>query len=520
MANKQLFQTQGLATAVTLNEAGGLAYQLPPKQALAQYAVTGCLNDTFYANAEIQLAQILDLCAEVEPEFVAKMAIYARRHGYMKDLPALLTAWLAQHGTHYLPQVFAEVIDNGKMLRNFVQILRSGSVGRKSLGSLPKRLVQDWLNNCSDTQLINALVGQSPSLADVIKMVHPKPADQARAALYAYIIGKPCDVELLPQALRDYLAFKAGQRSEVPKVPFQLLTALDLTPQQWTGIACQASWQMTRMNLNTFARHGVFQVGGMRQRIARRLENPTLIAKARVFPYQLLNAYYHCADGVPGEARDSLKAAMELALQNVPAISGKVVVLVDVSGSMQCPATGYRKGASSTVRCVDVAALVASAMLAKNPQAEVLAFDTKVHNARLNGHDGVLHNARKLAKFGGGGTDCSAPLAELNARKTEADLVVFVSDNESWIDTQRRYYWHNSATAVLKQWTRFKQRNPQARLACIDIQPYGTVQAPERSDILNIGGFSDTVFKLLAAYAQGELAAEHWLAEIEGIRLT
>ena len=28
------------------------------------------------------------------------------------------------------------------MLRNFVQIMRSGVVGRKSLGTLPKRLVQ------------------------------------------------------------------------------------------------------------------------------------------------------------------------------------------------------------------------------------------------------------------------------------------------------------------------------------------------------------------------------------------
>ena len=37
------------------------------------------------------------------------------------------------------------VIDNGKMLRTFIQIVRSGAVGRKSLGTRPKRLVQRWL---------------------------------------------------------------------------------------------------------------------------------------------------------------------------------------------------------------------------------------------------------------------------------------------------------------------------------------------------------------------------------------
>ena len=520
MANKNLFQKTVLPPADAINEAGGLAYRLPPKQALAQYAATGCLNATFYATAQTQLDQVLKLCAQIEPEFIAKTAIYTRRQSYMKDMPALLTAWLASHGAPYLPVVFEQVIDNGKMLRNFVQILRSGAVGRQSLGSLPKRLAQDWLNSRSAAQLIATSVGQDPSIADVIKMVHPKPVDKAREALYAYLIGKPCEASLLPLELQDYLAFKAGQRAEVPNVPFQMLTALDLTPQQWVGIACQAPWQMTRMNLNTFARHGVFKVGGMTQRIAERLRDPALIAKARVFPYQLLSAYYQCADGVPGAAREALRDAMEVSLANVPKVDGKVFVLVDVSGSMQSPVTGYRKGATSTVRCVDVAALFASAILAQNPRAEVWPFDTRVHNAKIKRQDGVLHNAARLAKFGGGGTNCSMPLIELNARKEKADLVVFVSDNESWVDTQNRGYWRQGATQVLKEWTRFKARNPRARLACIDIQPYRTVQAPERDDILNIGGFSDAVFQIIAAYAQGRLDAEHWVGQIEAVELT
>ncbi len=87
---------------------------------------------------------------------------------------------------------------------------------------------------------------------------------------------------------------------------------------------------MTRMNLNTFARNGVFQVSGMKQRIADRLRDPQVVKRARVFPYQLLCAYMPCADGVPGAVRE----ALELALDNVPKISGKVYVLPDVSGSM------------------------------------------------------------------------------------------------------------------------------------------------------------------------------------------
>jgi hypothetical protein len=33
------------------------------------------------------------------------------------------------------------------------------------------------------------------------------------------------------------------------------------------------------------------------------------------------------------------------------------------------------------------------------------------------------------------------------------------------------------------------------------VQPYGSTQAAEREDILNIGGFSDAVFEIIAAFA-------------------
>ena len=74
------------------NDAGAPAYALPAKHALAQYAVTGCFNSSFYASADAQLAQVIDLAYAVEPEFVVKTAIYSRERGYMKDMPALLLA--------------------------------------------------------------------------------------------------------------------------------------------------------------------------------------------------------------------------------------------------------------------------------------------------------------------------------------------------------------------------------------------------------------------------------------------
>lgn len=114
---------------------------------------------------------------------------------------------------------------------------------------------------------------------------------------------------------------------------------------------------------------------------------------------------------------------------------------------MHSPVTGYRKGSTTAVRCIDVAALVAAAIVRNNPQAEVLPFESRVvRNCKLNSRDSVMTNAKRLASLPAGGTNCSAPLQYLNDRKKKGDLVIYVSDNESWIDSHNRGLYRSSST--------------------------------------------------------------------------
>jgi hypothetical protein len=169
MANKNIFKSIAgklIPATDAVNDERAPAYAFTPKHALAQYAATGCLNSTFYANAQDQLTKVIELCREVDAEFIARTAVYTREQGFMKDMPALLCAVLSVKDRALLARVFRRVIDNGKMLRNFVQIMRSGAVGRKSLGTAPKRLVRDWFESRSEEAVFTASVGQSPSFAD------------------------------------------------------------------------------------------------------------------------------------------------------------------------------------------------------------------------------------------------------------------------------------------------------------------------------------------------------------------
>ena len=518
MANTTLFQSikNRFTKTDAYNEAGGIAYTLTPKQQLAQLAATGCLNNTYYADAQSQLDQVLMLAESLDAEFIAKTAVYARQKGLMKDMPALLLAVLAQKDVNMLARVFDQVVDNGKMLRNFAQIIRSGAVGRKSFGNRPKKLMQTWLLTATEKQLLNAAIGNSPSLADVVKMVHPKPCEAWRAAWFAWLIGKPYDREALPPITRAFEDYKQSRQGALPDVPFQMLTALELNSGDWAQIARNGSWQQVRQNLNTFLRHDVFAKSKNIKMVAEKLRDKAAIRRARVLPYQLLTAYQATSEQMPSEIREALQDAMETAVQNVPAIRGKVVVCPDVSGSMHSPATGYRGSATSKTRCIDIAALVSAAMLRTNLQARVIPFEQITVNVQLNPRDSIMTNAQKLANIGGGGTACSAPLALLNREKADVDLVVIVSDNESWADYEQQW---GGKTSLMKEWDILKQRCPEAKLVCLDIQPYTTAQAQNRRDILNIGGFSDQVFTLIGSFAEQGMGADFWVEEIEKTEL-
>ncbi len=544
MPNKNLFSGQrsipaGVKPVDTKNEAGGVAYSFTNEHALAQYALTGTFNGTFYATDEEQMKKALEFAAKCDPKFVAQVAVYAREHGYMKDMPSFLLAYLAgKKETALMKAVFSRVVDSPKMVRNFVQMVRSGQLGRKSFGTAPKKLVRKYLDGLTDDQLFRADVGNSPTLQDIIKMIRPVPRTKERAALYGYLIdkkeatfnqsveegGKHSVVpmkfavdEHLVEVAREYEDFKrkllaAGSDSEKnklvpPNVPFLLLTALPLTDEHWKTIARRASWHQIRMNLNTFERHGVFKDSELVKHLADKLADREQIRKARVFPYQLFATHSYLGDDIPAKLKNAVVDAADMAIDNVPKIEGLVVVAPDISGSMDSAITGTRKGSTSKMTCRQLAALCAAAVLRQNSEAILLPFSddvVSVAGLRLNARDSVLTNAQKLASLPSGGTNCSAPIRHINAKRIKADLIWMVSDNQSWVDHGVAYYGARVATGTMAEFSMLKSRSPKARMVLHDIQPYGTTQGHEREDVMNVGGFGDAVFDVVASFSKGE----------------
>ncbi len=546
MANRALFSsnTSTLPRANSWNEAGGRAYRFSAKHALAQIAATGCFNGVYYAGAQAQLDELHSLLSQVDDNvFLAKLAVYARERAFMKDMPAALLVVLSNRDTKLMHRVFDRVVDNGRLLRTTFQMIRSGQFGRTSLSSSLQRAFQRWLNEASVGKLLGASIGSNPSLRDVLRLARPTPKDNARRALFGWLTGKeiekwaPATETDLPDQVQALLAYRKADSAETQalilgnlSVRWDLLADAAKSPLVWSAIARQMGPQALRMNLNTLLRHNVFGNGRVGREmvdyVAGRIADADEVRRSRQFPYQYLAAYLNAADEVPQKIKASLQQAAEIACGNVPELPGPIIIGLDTSASMRWSVTGSRgRGATSKIRCIDAAALFAAAILRRNPDSVVIPFDTQAYRASVDPGDTILSLSERLAKYGGGGTDCSIPLREANTKYHKRPFVgaVLVSDSESWVYRSRPWACGaQGATGVLAQWQTFikNQRRlgvAKPKLICIDLQPNTTTQAPERDDILNIGGFSDAVFNVVASYLGDD--AGRFVAEVESVEL-
>ncbi len=545
MANKSLFASKSarLPRADTVNEAGGRAYALEPKHALAQVAATGTFGNAFYSTATTQLDEVLTLIDEVnDNQYLAKLALYAREKAFMKDMPAALLVALSVRDTELMHRVFERVIDNGRVLRTVFQMIRSGQFKSKSgtvrtgLSSSVQRAFQRWLNNASVGKLLSASIGNDPSLRDILRMARPTPKDDARRAMFGWLTDKtvekwaPATEADLPAEVQSLIAYRNSESEEAQAliagglegVRWDLLSDAAKGPTVWAALARKMGPQALRMNLNTLLRHDVLATSAMVDYVADRIADESEIRRSKQFPYQYFAAYLNADDNVPQKIKTALHKAAEIACGNVPELPGPVVIGLDTSGSMSCAVTGNRgRGATSKLRCIDVAALFAAAVLRRNPDSVVIPFDTRAYDVRIDPNDSILSIAERLSKYGGGGTNCALPLEAANVLHRERKFagVVLVSDNESWVGTGR-----HGSTGVMTAWETFVAHQRKLagsaaapKLVCIDLQPYQTVQACERADIMNIGGFSDSVFNVISAFLADN--NQRFVAEVEAIEL-
>jgi len=538
MPNPRLF-SNARDRADTKNDAGGLAYSLPAKAALAQFACTGTFNGTFYTSEEKLLKDFVELAKDVDDEYLAKLAVYAREYAKMKDMSAALLVVLSTRDNELTHRIFDRVVDNGRMLRTTFQFVRSGQFGRRGLSSSLQRAFRRWLNNRDIPKLLNDSTGNNPTMRDVLRMVRPRPENLSREALFAYLVKKELEPDspvalAVPEDLRLLKEFrKAESQAEQIEIlerlhlRWELLADSIIGPDVWAKVGLKMGAHALLANLNTLDRHGAFKVvtDGSTGIVAQFADRIRGTPKAGIFPYRYFAAYKYGVDA-PLPIQTALLDATKLAFDNVPKLPGPVVIAIDVSASMRSSITGRQAGGrrSSQIECLDVAALFGAAVAHRNPESVILPFCDHIHRI-IYGHDGgVMSLARSLAHLRGFATACDVPIRtakEIGEQKSQDFCaIVLVSDHESWLGHGRF-----GESATYEAFKRFKASQkamfPGARpkLICIDLTPGRTALTPKQPDILNVGGFSDAVFETIKKFLDSDGDPDSFVKTIEEVSI-
>jgi 60 kDa SS-A/Ro ribonucleoprotein len=522
------------AGSTVTNRAGAAAFNRSLEEQALQVLMVGNLESTFYASASELAAEAVDTLTKMatkDPEFLAKAIVYARNEGYLRVSPIVGLLILSKERPDLFKRIFRSVILQPGDLQDFMTLVRSKSV--RSTGKSVRQAVGSWMNSISDYHVVKygapqkkAGSGSPVNLRDILRLTHPKPVDDARQALFAYIVkrikGEKIEAKLLkglPEKIRAYESFKGltsttekAKKNEAKAIklvsehglPYEVVTARLATPSAWKALAVKAPFMFLLRNCNNFEKYGVFKDKEVKSQVMSRLTDSEQIKKSKLFPFRFLAAYN--AFRGDQDVREALAKAVEKSVMNIPDL-GRTLVAPDESGSMDSPVSEY-----SDVTMKDVGNIFAAALWKKSSGGYMVPFEAVAHpvgepgGPRVNSGDSIVTIAERLGEIRGG-TSLSAPLEW--AIKKDFDTGVFITDNESWADLLYR------GTGVLDSIRAYRRSHPKTQFFFVQMVQESAVQAPQSEPGVHfIYGWSDNVLRFISSVTRGGLG------QVDAVRAT
>lgn len=475
-------------TIKTTNRSGYVAYSMKEKEQLVTAVLTSMFGEPkYYGSTDNDIVRLATACAETDPEFLCRLACYARNAGNMRSVSHVLACVIARHAREYTRITIRNIVVRPDDITEIMSCYRS--MYGKPFPNAMKREIAEVIQTFDEYRLAK-YNGRNKSLKlqDVLRIVHPVPVSPEKEVL----LGK---------ILNDTL--------ETPYTWETELSARGNTKRVWNRLI--SSGQVGYMALLRNLRN-IVSCGANLEPVLQKLADPEEVKKSRQLPFRFYSAYralYNSRQMTP-EIHRALEAAICASIANMEQIPGRTLIAVDVSGSMKDPISD-----KSDVRCCDIAALLGAMASRMCEDATVCYFDY-VGNHSINGSNGyrIAHYGKydsildicMQSAIAGGGTDLSLPMY-FALKKDPAvhikpfDRIIYLSDNEC----NNSYSGLNQTVQGLADQYR-NQFNPNFWVHGIDMQGYGTQQFCGSKFNL-IAGWSEAVlpFVLLAERGIGSL---------------
>lgn len=487
---------------VIKNYEGATAYKLTPEMELYSAVVTAGLSDHFYENSEDRINRIRELVSLMDPEFVARLAVYTRKEMYLRSVPLVLAVELAklQAGNALVSKTVEGVVmraDEIMEMLAYYQMANKRS-GNKKLNKLSKQLQKGLaasFNRFDEYQFAKYNRDGEVKLRDALFLVHPKAKDEAQQELFNKIALKQLAV---PYTWETEL-------SALGQTGFESLTQKQKAVKaKWEELI--DSGKLPYMALLRNLRNILESQVSYRhvEAVCNYLSDAKAVANSKQLPFRFLAAYREIKILNSEWASMVINALEEAVMQSVMNLKGfdetcAVLIACDVSSSMQKPVS-----AKSKVQLYDIGLMLGMLLHSKSKRVMSGMFGENWKTINMPKRS-VLANVDEYYKREGEvgySTNGYKVLDYLIKGGIKMDKVMLFTDCQLW-DSK------HGGSSLEKSWKTYKKMFPDARLYLFDLAGYG--QAPVKmqgNHVYLIAGWSDKVFEVLHSLDNGMHALE------------
>ena len=478
MEFNQVTQTTAEET-LTENYEGGEAY-VPdsPEMFLYKRTVNNLLEDSYYEDASTQLEKMeeaFEQCADENPEFVLKLAAFARQEEGLRLAPQVLLTLAAnddrtkEYVREYSPSIMSRADEPLTVLGAHTQF-----TGSKTIPRPLRKGIENALHTYDEYEYAK---WDRPSREwqyhDLLNLVHPKPRDDLRSDIFEKIAyGNLDDYDVEPlQEERTWETAKSDEETD--------------SEDAWRDSLDDMGLKARMMNVRNMLQDGLTAnevLGDVTEE---------WVANSRLWPFRFYQAYkavenegsgFTETSEIPSKekqaALDYLESFIEYSTQNLPDWLDDTAALVDVSGSMRSPVSGR-----SELQCDEISTLFGALLYRRG--SDVIPFASRARKFDGSRRDTVMTQTESMQKMHlGGGTSGHKAVRQVDE---SYDRVVVFTDLQMWGGSFRDA-WHDYK----------EQYNANASLYVIDLANYGDLVMPEgEQDVYNISGWSTEVLDFI-----------------------
>lgn len=416
-----------------INHQGGKGYARTPQSELFLLCVNYLEGGRFYGDEDKRFKELARLLALTEPKWTFDMLRWLRKDANLRTAPLIGAAqFVSARLDAKMPPLYVKA--DGSLTesnpdrtlkgvdRTLIRdvLLRPDEPGEmlgywvstfgRAIPKPVKRGVADAAERGYSEKSYIKYDSDKASyrFADVLDLTHPK----SRNPLFRHILDArhnraDLSFEGLPvlSARKELFEVPQDSRTDVLRAPqaADLMARAGMTWEalsSWLGKPLDSrAWEvmLPSMGLMAVARNARNMDNASVDLKALtptflRLMDPEEVRRSRMLPFRFLSAYRHSHLRWHG----ALDAALTLSLGNVPALSGRSLILVDRSASMF--GTLSQK---SELNYADTAALFGSALALRAQNADLIQFGNASHRVEYKSNESPLQLIGRFANLGG-----------------------------------------------------------------------------------------------------------------------